>query len=133
VLSLLASAVLAQASCKSDNGCEAARATIVKAMEDVCNQRDAGYGSSQFCRTCVDHGYFSTSGPGACRCERLTFDQDFCSAAANEQALPEVRSAIDFADRSCAQFIIGDASVEDRGEDAGTTPEPADAADAALD
>src|SRR4051794_8624992 len=77
--------------------CEAARSYMTSQIDALCKD-DPAYKNSQFCAVCVTElRMYSTGGPPDCRCKALTFDQEFCAFTKD---VGEVRSAIDYADRT---------------------------------
>lgn len=105
LLGVLTAALTALAtSCGGSNGCEDARGEVVDQMHAIC--KEPAYAASAFCSTCVAKHYYSTTGASDCRCKVLTFDQDFCSYLKGSDARSRVRSAIDYANESCAAFAF---------------------------
>ena len=96
----------------TDNGCEKARVSIQGTIDGVC--KEPAFTATGFCRTCRANGLYSTTDAASCTCKPLNFDQDFCVYKSDQDAVPQVRAAIEHANAECAEFTIeapGDAGA----------------------
>lgn len=101
-LALAIAVAVAAPGCSEDTGCEEARTTITNAIKNVC--AEVPYSSTPFCTTCVQVGYYDTTGPTDCQCKTLTFEQASCTSLPSKDTTADVRNAIDWANQSCAAF-----------------------------
>jgi hypothetical protein len=95
---------LVVSACSEDTGCEEARSTVTNTIKSVCDQ--VPYSSSPFCMTCVQAGYYDTTGPTNCECKTLTFEQGSCTSLPGKDTTADVRNAIDWANQTCSSFHL---------------------------
>jgi hypothetical protein len=82
---------------ESANGCEDAKTSFEVQLKTLCG--DPAYAGSPFCACCVANGFYSVADD--CTCRVLSFDADACYFATDVEALPSLRSAVDYASSIC--------------------------------
>jgi hypothetical protein len=84
---------------ETPDGCEEAKTAMERLIFDVCNEPP--YVNTPFCACCVTNQFFSVSSD--CTCRGLNFNSDTCYYAKNEQAMPQARDAVQYANNICNQ------------------------------
>ena len=101
VAASIAAWLLALSACENESGCEQAKDTIEPLVDKVCDE--AAYKTSPFCACCVAQKLYSVDDD--CTCRALNFDAEVCLYSKGKQAMPQIRSAVEFANRICARRI----------------------------
>jgi len=84
--------------CDQADGCEEAKHAIEPMVKQVC--QELPYVNSPFCGCCVANGFYSVDND--CGCRALALDTGACFYATDDQARPQVRAAIEFANAICS-------------------------------
>jgi len=84
-------------SCDLSNGCEEAMTAIETEIQSIC--QEAAYKGSPFCVCCVQNRLLSVD--DTCSCRGLIFDTEECYYATDNQAAPQARAAVAFANNVC--------------------------------
>lgn len=88
---------LAAACEETPNGCEEAKKDVEALMDEIC--AEPSYAGTAFCACCVANRLYSVGND--CSCRGLLFDAEACYFARGDQAKPQVREAVEFANEIC--------------------------------
>ncbi|WP_437291796.1 hypothetical protein [Sorangium sp. So ce406] len=91
---------------ESANGCEDAKTDIENTIKSICDE--PAYAGTPFCSCCVAEELYSVD--DECRCQALNFDVDACYYSRGDQAKPQAREAVEYANSICkGRLSVGDA------------------------
>jgi hypothetical protein len=85
------------------NGCEEAKQSIEDLLRtSICSEPP--YVNSPFCVCCVANGFYAMDAD--CTCRALEFDVSACYYAKDEQAKPQARAAVEYANQLCTDRTV---------------------------
>jgi hypothetical protein len=93
---------------ETPSGCEDAKNATETLIQEIC--QEPAYAGTPFCSCCVANQFFSVSND--CTCRGLEFNTDACYFAIGDQAKPQTRDAVEFANSICKGRLVGVPSLE---------------------